>query len=98
MQYAEIIARLEALAHPAYAQRMVRGGINSARALGVPIPALRRLAKAVPKDHALAQKLWASSIHEARILAGMTDDPGQVTREQMDTWAEDFDSGGDRIA
>ena len=37
-------------------------------------------------------ELWASGIHEARILATIVDDPARVTRRQMDAWARDFDS------
>lgn len=42
--------------------------------------------------HKLAQQLWNSKIHEARILAGMIDVPELVTPKQMDTWVADFDS------
>jgi len=41
----------------------------------------------------MALRLWASGLHEARILASMVDDPAAVTDEQMETWAGDFDSG-----
>lgn len=60
--------------------------------LGVTIPDLRRLAKEIGKNHQLAQEVWDTGIHEARILAGMIDDPLQVTSDQMDRWAGDFDS------
>ena len=42
--------------------------------------------------HRLAEELWKSGIHEARILAGMIDDPKLVTEKQMDYWVNDFDS------
>ncbi|MGB9623047.1 MAG: DNA alkylation repair protein [Candidatus Bathyarchaeia archaeon] len=56
------------------------------------MPNLRRMAKEIGKDHSLAQQLWFSGIHEARILTSMIDDPNQVTGKQMDSWIEDFDS------
>ena len=37
-------------------------------------------------------QLWASGIHEARILSGLVDEPEKVTGRQMDKWAKDFDS------
>jgi len=37
-------------------------------------------------------KLWDSGIHDARLLACFIDDPEKVTSEQMDSWADDFDS------
>jgi 3-methyladenine DNA glycosylase AlkD len=37
-------------------------------------------------------ELWATGIHEARILAAFVDDSARVTPGQMDAWAVDFDS------
>ncbi|MFZ5845521.1 MAG: DNA alkylation repair protein [Patescibacteria group bacterium] len=71
---------------------MARFGINPKNTLGIPIPVLRKLAKEIGKNHKLAQELWQSGLHEARILAGMIDDPSLVTRGQMDNWVKDFDS------
>jgi 3-methyladenine DNA glycosylase AlkD len=71
---------------------MARFGINPKNTLGVPIPMLRSMAKEIGKNHALAEELWSSGIHEARILACMIDEPKTVTEEQMDRWVEDFDS------
>jgi 3-methyladenine DNA glycosylase AlkD len=71
---------------------MARFGINPENTLGISIPTLRSLAKEIGKDHALAEELWTSGIHEARILAAFIDDPKQVTEEQMDRWVAEFDS------
>jgi 3-methyladenine DNA glycosylase AlkD len=89
---AEIIAELEAHANPANVAGMARYGIATERALGVPIPVLRGLAKRAGMDHRLAGTLWASGIHEARILATMVEDPARMTSAQMDRWARGFDS------
>ncbi len=86
------LACLRSLANPANVRGMARFGISSQNTLGISIPMLRTLAKELGKDHTLAQQLWASGIHEARILAAYVDDPKQVTEEQMDAWARDFDS------
>src|SRR5206468_10333929 len=67
-------------------------GIAATNTLGITIPALRALAKRCGRDHALAAQLWATGIHEARILAAMVDDPAKVTPRQMDRWANQFDS------
>ena len=88
----EIIARLRSSANPANAAGMARYGISTAGTLGVPMPALRALAREVGKDHRLAQALWDSGIHEARILASLIDDPRRVTSRQMDRWIRDVDS------
>lgn len=92
MPYKEILKRLVALSSPEAVAGMARFGINPSNTYGVSIPALRKMARDIGKDHALALALWSSGIHEARILAGMVDEPGKVTGEQMESWAADFDS------
>lgn len=87
-----VVSELRAAADPSRRPGMARVGINIDRALGVPIPQLRRIARAHRGDHPLALDLWTSGVHEARILASMVDDPARVTREQMDAWVADFDS------
>ncbi len=71
---------------------MAHFGINPESALGIKIPVLRGIAKELGKDHELAQDLWESGEHEARILASMIDDPKLVTEEQLERWAADFNS------
>ncbi len=71
---------------------MARVGINVTRALGVSIPQCRTLARRHRNEHELAIGLWASEIHEARIVASMVDDPEIVDRDQMESWVLDFDS------
>ncbi len=88
----ELIAHLKSLSNPEDVEGMERFGIKGDKALGIRVPVLRKLAKAHRNDHQLAADLWASGIHEARILASMVDDPEQVTEEQMKAWVNDFDS------
>jgi 3-methyladenine DNA glycosylase AlkD len=90
--YHEVIKKLKALSNPEAVAGMARFGVNPENALGISIPDLRRMAKEIGKDHLLARRLWDSEIHEARILAGMIDDPEKVSGKQMDRWAKDFDS------
>ena len=40
----------------------------------------------------MAEQLWNTGIHEARILAAFVDEPEKVTRSQMERWARDLDS------
>ena len=90
--YAQILTRLRRLGNPKNVAGMVRFGINPSMTLGISIVDLRKLARNLGTDHALAQKLWASGIHEARILASFIDDPRLVTPAQMDRWVAAFDS------
>lgn len=89
---AGVLDELRSLANPANVLGMARYGINATNTLGVSIPCLRAMAKRIGKDHALALELWASGIHEARILAALVDDPAEVTEAQLERWARDFDS------
>lgn len=86
------IKKLESLSDPSNKDGMARFGINVSNALCISMPALRKLAKEIGKDHALALALWETEIHEARILAALVDDPKQVTEAQMDHWVAGFDS------
>ncbi|MBU2607687.1 MAG: DNA alkylation repair protein [Chloroflexi bacterium] len=92
MQYDEILKKLKALSDPKAVEGMARFGINPENTYGVSVPNLRKLAREAGKDHALAQQLWASGIHEARVMASMIDKPALVTEEQMESWVKDFDS------
>ncbi len=88
----QVLQRLHSLESPRDREGMARFGINPDNALGISVTKLRAIAKETGRDHELALELWASGIHEARILATIVDDPKLVTKEQMQSWVEDFDS------
>jgi len=92
MTAAEIVSRLKEMANPRNVAGMARFGIATEGTLGISIYDLRPLAREIGTNHRLAQQLWASRIHEARILAGFIEDPAQVTEAQMERWVRDFDS------
>jgi 3-methyladenine DNA glycosylase AlkD len=93
MKSREVIEELRSRANARDLEGMARFGIDTSSALGgSSMPYLRWLAKRLGKDHALAAELWKSGIHEARLLAAMVDDPAQVTEQQMEEWAAEFDS------
>jgi 3-methyladenine DNA glycosylase AlkD len=60
--------------------------------LGLSFWRLHRIAKETGPDHALAQALWRSGIHEARLLAALVEEPDRVTERQLERWARAFDS------
>jgi 3-methyladenine DNA glycosylase AlkD len=88
----EAVAALRDAADPSRKPGMARVGISTRRALGVSVPNIRRIAKRAGTDHALALRLWASGIHEARILATLVADPHALTETEMEAWAVDLDS------
>ena len=71
---------------------MARFGIDTSRAVGVTVTELRRFARDLGHDHELAAALWASGVHEARLLASLVDEPAMVSEAQMEAWVADLDS------
>ena len=70
------------------------GIVTKAKAYGVPVATLRAMANSLGRDHDLAEALWASGVHDARMLATMVGDPARLTPAQMSRWAKDFDNWG----
>ena len=87
-----IIEQLEAMSNPEDRAGMARFGINTEKAFGIRIPVLRKMAREYKREHELAQALWETGYHEARILASMVDDARLVTDAQMEAWVLDFNS------
>jgi 3-methyladenine DNA glycosylase AlkD len=88
----EVLDRLRSLGDPKAAAGATRFGIDVPDLWGVSAPSLRRLAKEIGRDHALAAQLWRTGVHDARALATLIDDPRKVTPRQMERWAADFNS------
>jgi 3-methyladenine DNA glycosylase AlkD len=89
---AAVLEELRGLANPANVAGMARFGISPTGTLGISIPSLRKIARRVGRDHELARCLWASGVHEARILAAFVDEPALVTDEQLEAQVRDLDS------
>lgn len=88
----DVLARLRALADPARLPGMARYGIGAGEVWGVTVTELRALAGELGRSHDLAVALWASGVHEARILASLVEDPAGVPGRQLDDWASGFAS------
>ena len=91
---AAVVRELERLGSPAVRAGMARFAIPSDKAFGVSVGAMRRMAKAIGRDHALAMALWKTGWYEARMMATLVDDASRVTSAQMDRWCRDFDNWG----
>jgi 3-methyladenine DNA glycosylase AlkD len=87
-----VLAALRDVADPTRLPGMARVGIDTTHALGVSVPDIRRIAKRAGRDHALAEDLWASGIHEARMAAALVVDPDRLSFARMELWARDLDS------
>lgn len=54
---------------------------------GVSYAELGKLKKKIKIDHELAEGLWASGNHDARMLASLIADPARLDRKTLDAWA-----------
>ena len=73
---AKIIAHLRTLHRLRDIEGQRRYGITpQGEHLGIKAPVLREIARRYRPNHALALELWASGIHEVRVLAALVDDP-----------------------
>jgi 3-methyladenine DNA glycosylase AlkD len=88
----EALGELEAVADPSRRPGMARVGIEVERALGVSVPQIRRIAKRAGTDQALAEGLWTTEVHEARMLATLVADPRTLDRTRMEDWVAGVDS------
>lgn len=92
----EIINELRALSDPAKIADLERYAIKTSKWFGIRTPELKAVAREIKKmvvdRHATALELWQSGIYDVRAVAFLIDDPKQVTPEQMDSWASDFDN------
>lgn len=89
----DILAKLEAAADPADALAMARYHKASRRVLGVKVPAIdalsRELRGGLPLGErlALADGLWQSDVHEARVLAAKLLDQARIRPDDAGAWA-----------
>ncbi len=87
-----LVAELRSLGDPAVVEGRARFGIRPEVSAGVSVPKLRALARKLGRDQALAEELWATGLHEARLLAACIADPARITSSTMDHWTQDFNS------
>ena len=88
----EVLDELSRMADPSRLSGMARYGIATERAFGITVTQLRGYARTLGRDQELAEELWDSGVHEARLLATMVAEPALVTEVQVDAWIRDVDS------
>ena len=105
MNFADAVADLQALADPVQAIEMARYHKVERPYLGVRVPAIDDLAKGwrdrvTPDERlTLAQALWDSNIHEARVAATKLMTQARIKDDEaawamMAGWVPDFDAWG----
>jgi 3-methyladenine DNA glycosylase AlkD len=89
---AGVVRELKSVADPKVRAKLAYFGVNAPKAYGISAPVLHTFARHIGKDQALAEQLWSTGIHEARILAALIGEPTKITAAQMERWVRDFDS------
>lgn len=85
----EIIAELRCLSSEKHKANVVKMGIPEECSLGVSTGDIRTLAKAVGKSDELADQLWHSGLHEAKLLAVLLYDKKTVDEETISSLMDD---------
>jgi 3-methyladenine DNA glycosylase AlkD len=88
----EVLEALRAQADASRLPGMARVGIETSKALGVSLPVIRSIAKRAGTDQTLARDLWATEVHEARMVAALVAEPATLSFRAMGAWAADLDS------
>lgn len=86
----EMLEELESLGSEQTRKTYKRHGVKSDM-FGVSYANLGKIKKKIKVDHKLAEELWATGNHDARIVATMIADPKQASDKLLETWAKDLD-------
>ncbi len=91
MKFTEAMAALQAAGTAQNRKVYARHGVQEP-CFGVSYANLGKLQKKVGRDTALAERLWKSGNHDARVLATLVADPEELSAKTIDSWARDLDS------
>lgn len=91
MNKKQAMTRLQTLGTAQNRKVYARHGVTG-RTFGVSYANLGKLAKEIGTDQALAEELWATGNHDARVLAAMIADPAAVGASVLERWKDDLDS------
>ncbi len=87
----EVLAALESMGTAQNCKVYARHGVGE-NMYGVSYANLGQLRKRIKMDHALAQKLWGTGNHDARVLAAMIADPAQADARWLEARAKELDN------
>jgi 3-methyladenine DNA glycosylase AlkD len=85
----EILAEMRTFANPAAREGMARFGIQAESVIGLSTPQIRLIARRTSRSQKVAEELWDTGIHDARILASLVADPNVISAETMDKWVRE---------
>lgn len=84
MDCLEAVAELKAAASEKHKANVVRMGIPEQCSIGVSTAVVRSIAKRIKKSNELALELWGTGYHEARLLAVLVMEPGNMAKETVE--------------
>lgn len=91
MRFEEVMQRLESQGTEQARKTYARHGIGN-RTFGTSFAVIRKMAKQIKQDHAMALQLWATDIFEPRVVATMIADPMAITPDQAQAWIDEMTS------
>lgn len=91
MNLTDVVSELQSLGTNQNCKVYARHGVQGPM-FGVSFGNIGKLKRRIGRDHDLAMALWATEIHDARVLATMVADPEQLSAEQVDAWMRDVDN------
>ncbi len=89
MSYRQVMDELKAAGTAQNRKIYARHGVEG-EMFGVSYANLGKMAKRLKTDQPLAERLWASGNHDARLLAAMIADPDAIRSSTLDAWARDL--------
>lgn len=95
MSVADVLALLDAERDERGMQNWERlgAGTGGMRSYGIGLTRLRAMAKKLGRNRELAQGLWKTDVHEARVIALLIDDPARITRDLAERQVEELTGG-----
>ena len=91
MTKTDAMKQLKAMGKPQNRKLYPRHGVTG-EMFGVSYGDLGKLKKQIKTDQRLAEQLWATGNHDARILATMIADPAAMKAATLDEWIKDCDN------
>ncbi len=88
MTTSEIISQLQAFGNENTKKTFIRHGAREPL-FGVKVEDLKKIVKKLRKNHDLSIELFKTGISDAMYLAGLIADETKITKEELNSWAEE---------
>lgn len=88
----QVLRWMERRGSRAEREKLARYGLSDEKAYGIAVGDLKREAKRLGRNHALAEALWESGRYEARLMTAFVGEPERLSKSQMDRWCREFDN------